>query len=156
MRALPSSVFTHNDVKLKVWFSDGVNGFEAISPDQIVGSVAYSMVFGWSTNSLTARELSRPPEVLGVAPSGLADAPFVKSLYYVAGPAGQGISFKIRSVVPVISYAVTGLPGSLSLNSATGGISGAFPATSGAHEVVLQASNSYGTGPDFTLYLVIE
>ena len=28
---------------------------------------------------LTARELSRPPEVLGVAPSGLADAPYVRS-----------------------------------------------------------------------------
>ena len=156
MRALPSSVFTRNDVKLKVWFSDGVNGFEAISPDQIVGSVAYSMVAGWSTNSLTSRELSRPPEVLGVAPSGLADAPYVRSLYYVAAPTGQGISFKIRSVDPVLSYSVTGLPSGLGLNSVTGVISGTMPAGAGAHEVKITASNGYGEGPEFTLYLVAE
>jgi hypothetical protein len=156
MRALPSSVFTRNDVRLKVWFSDGVNGFEAISPDQIVGSVAYSMVSGWSTNSLTARELSRPPEVLGVAPSGLADVPYVRSLYYVVAPTGQGISFNIRSVDPVLSYSITGLPSGLGLNSATGVISGAMPADAGAHEVKITASNGYGEGPEFTLYLIAD
>ncbi|MDA9120191.1 putative Ig domain-containing protein [Opitutales bacterium] len=156
MRALPSSVFTRNDVELRVWFSDGVNGFEQLSPNQRVASVAYSMVAGWSTNSLTARELSRPPEVLGVAPSGLADAPYVRSLYYVAAPTGQGISFNIRSVDPVVSYSITGLPSGLGLNSATGVISGTMPADAGAYEVKITASNGYGQGPEFTLYLVAE
>jgi hypothetical protein len=154
MRALPSSVFTRNDVHLKIWFSDG-QGFQLLSPNQAVGSVAYSMVAGWATNALTARELSRPPEVLGVAPSALADAPYVKSLYYVAGPAGQSVSFKVRSLDPATSYSVTGLPDSLSLNSAVGEISGSLP-VAGAHEVSITATNDYGTGSEFTLYLVAE
>ena len=154
MRALPSSVFTRNDVHLKIWFSDG-QGFQLLSPNRVVGSVAYAMVAGWATNALTARELSRPPEVLGVAPSALADAPYVKSLYYVAGPAGQSVSFKVRSLDPATSYSVTGLPDSLSLNSAVGEISGSLP-VAGAHEVSISATNDYGTGSGFTLYLVAE
>ena len=154
MRALPSSVFTRNDVHLKIWFSDG-QGFQLLSPNRVVGSVAYAMVAGWATNALTARELSRPPEVLGVAPSALADAPYVKSLYYVAGPAGQSVSFKVRSLDPATSYSVTGLPDSLSLNSAVGEISGSLP-VAGAHEVSITATNDYGTGSGFTLYLVAE
>ena len=155
MRALPSSVFTRNDVRLKVWFSDG-QGFELLSPDRVVGSVAYSMVSGWATNSLTARELSRPPEILGVAPSGLADASYVQSLYLISGPSNQSISFKIRSLDPATSYSVTGLPNGLTLNAALGVITGNLPATAGSHEVTLQASNAYGSGNSFTLYLVAE
>ena len=156
MRALPSSVFTRNDVRLKIWFNDGTLGFQHLSPDRSVGSVAYSMVAGWATNSLTARELSRPPEVLGVAPSGLADAAFVRSLYLISGPAGQTLSFTIRSLDPATSYSATGLPNGLSLNSALGVIGGALPASPGSHEVTLQASNDYGSGSAFNLYLIAE
>ena len=114
------------------------------------------MVAGWATNSLTARELSRPPEVLGVAPSGLADAAYVRSLYLISVPAGQNISFKIRSLDPATSYSATGLPDGLSINSALGVVSGSIPATTGSQEITLQATNEYGTGPTFTLYLVSE
>jgi len=138
------------------WFNDGTLGFQHLSPDRSVGSVAYSMVAGWATNSLTARELSRPPEVLGVAPSGLADAPFVRSLYLISGPAGQTLSFTIRSLDPATSYSATGLPNGLSLNSALGVIGGALPASPGSHEVTLQATNEYGSGSAFTLYLIAE
>ena len=62
----------------------------------------------------------------------------------VAAPTGQGISFNIRSVDPVLSYCITGLPNGLGLNSATGVISGAMPADAGAHEVKITASNGYG------------
>lgn len=104
------------------------------------------MVAGWATNSLTARELSRPPEVLGVAPSGLADAAFVRSLYLISGPAGQTLSFTIRSLDPATSYSATGLPNGLSLNSALGVIGGALPASPGSHEVTLRQPTN--TAPD--------
>jgi hypothetical protein len=50
---------------------------------------------------------------------------------------------------------VTGLPDSLSLNSAIGEISGSLP-VAGSHEVSITATNDYGTGSGFVLYLVAE
>ena len=42
MGEVDESVFqNHNDVHLRVWFSDGVNGFEQISPDRRFASVPY-------------------------------------------------------------------------------------------------------------------
>ena len=40
---IPTSVFANLDVRLRVWFNDGVNGFQQLSPDQRVGSVGYAM-----------------------------------------------------------------------------------------------------------------
>ena len=66
MRALPSSVFTRNDVPEDLVQRRNL-GFQHLSPDRSVGSVAYSMV-GWATNSLTARELSVRPKCSGSPP----------------------------------------------------------------------------------------
>ena len=42
MGEVDEAVFSnHNDVHLRVWFSDGVNGFEQISPDRRFASVPY-------------------------------------------------------------------------------------------------------------------
>ena len=42
MGEIDEDVFqNHNDVHLRVWFSDGVNGFEQISPDRRFASVPY-------------------------------------------------------------------------------------------------------------------
>ena len=42
MGEVDESVFSnHNDVHLRVWFSDGVNGFEQITPDRRFASVPY-------------------------------------------------------------------------------------------------------------------
>jgi hypothetical protein len=42
MGEVDASVFqNHNDVHLRVWFSDGVNGFEQITPDRRFASVPY-------------------------------------------------------------------------------------------------------------------
>ena len=34
MTAIPASVWTNADVRLRVWFNDGTNGFQLLSPDQ--------------------------------------------------------------------------------------------------------------------------
>jgi hypothetical protein len=46
MQAVPASVFTNNDVRLRVWFNDGTNGSQLLSPDQRITSVGYAMVAG--------------------------------------------------------------------------------------------------------------
>jgi N-acetylneuraminic acid mutarotase len=44
MAPLPSELFTNNAVYLRVWFNDGVNGFELLAPDERVASVGYALV----------------------------------------------------------------------------------------------------------------
>jgi hypothetical protein len=44
MAAVPASVFANGDVRLRVWFDDGSNGFEQITPDQRIAAVGYAMV----------------------------------------------------------------------------------------------------------------
>lgn len=42
MRTIAASVFAEPDVRLRVWFSDGVTGFEQLAPDQRYGSAPYA------------------------------------------------------------------------------------------------------------------
>lgn len=46
MATLQGTVFSNSEVYLRVWFNDGVNGFQHLSPDQRVTSVGYAMVSG--------------------------------------------------------------------------------------------------------------
>ena len=41
MAALPASIFTNADVRLRVWFNDGANGFQLLTPDQRLAPSAY-------------------------------------------------------------------------------------------------------------------
>ena len=43
MSALPADVFTNDPVYLRVWFSDGANGFEQLGIDQQITSVAFAL-----------------------------------------------------------------------------------------------------------------
>lgn len=45
MVALPSTVFTNSDIRLRVWFNGG-SGFQQLSPDQRIASVGYAMIAG--------------------------------------------------------------------------------------------------------------
>ena len=44
MTELPASVFSNNNVQLRIWFDDGTNGSEQLSPDQRIGAVALAFV----------------------------------------------------------------------------------------------------------------
>jgi Chaperone of endosialidase len=44
MTAIPASVFANADVRLRVWFNDGTNGFQLLTPDQRIAAVGYAMV----------------------------------------------------------------------------------------------------------------
>jgi hypothetical protein len=41
---IPSSVFANPDVRLRVWFNDGVTGFQLLSPDQRIAAVGYALM----------------------------------------------------------------------------------------------------------------
>jgi hypothetical protein len=42
-QVVPPTVFTNSDIALRIWFDDGANGFQALSPDQRLVSVGYAM-----------------------------------------------------------------------------------------------------------------
>ena len=55
MGAIDPAVFAqHNDAKLRVWFSDGVNGFQQLSPDRPFASVPYAFSAGIAQTAVSA------------------------------------------------------------------------------------------------------
>jgi hypothetical protein len=44
MAALPPALFATSQPRLRVWFSDGVGPFEALTPDHRIGSTPYALV----------------------------------------------------------------------------------------------------------------
>ncbi len=42
--ALPATVFTNFDVRLRVWFNDGATGFQQFTPDQRIAAVGYALI----------------------------------------------------------------------------------------------------------------
>jgi len=43
MTAVPHSVFNNSDVRLRIWFNDGVNGFQQLAPDHRFAPAGYAM-----------------------------------------------------------------------------------------------------------------
>jgi hypothetical protein len=43
-QAIPPSVFSNSDVRLRVWFNDAVHGSQQLAPDQRIAAVGYAMV----------------------------------------------------------------------------------------------------------------
>ncbi|HYR59319.1 MAG TPA: hypothetical protein VEO95_11835, partial [Chthoniobacteraceae bacterium] len=44
MIAIPASIFAHSDVRLRVWFDDGTNGPQLLTPDQRIAAVGYAIM----------------------------------------------------------------------------------------------------------------
>ncbi len=44
MIPIPASIFENEDVRIRVWFNDGVHGFQQITPDQRLAAAPYAMV----------------------------------------------------------------------------------------------------------------
>lgn len=85
MTAVPGTVFTHGDVRLRVWFNDGVNGSQLLAPDQRIMSVGYAMVAG-ATTTVTAPSAASAPSA--PAPGNAGSVYFNtadKQLYFSTG-----------------------------------------------------------------------
>src|SRR6185503_18358800 len=46
MTIVPATVFTNADVRLRVWFNDGTNGSQLLTPDQRIAAVGYAVMAG--------------------------------------------------------------------------------------------------------------
>jgi hypothetical protein len=46
MTVVPATVFTNADVRLRVWFNDGTNGSQLLTPDQRIAAVGYAIMAG--------------------------------------------------------------------------------------------------------------
>ena len=44
MVVVPAAVFTNPDVRLRVWFNDGTNGSQLLTPDQRIAAVGYALM----------------------------------------------------------------------------------------------------------------
>src|SRR5437879_4556189 len=44
MTPISAAIFTNTDVRLRIWFNDGTNGFQQLAPDQRIAAVGYAMM----------------------------------------------------------------------------------------------------------------
>jgi hypothetical protein len=65
MTAIPATVFGNTDVRVRVWFNDGVNGSQLLSPDQRISSVGYAMMAETVADGAITTEKIAPGAVKG-------------------------------------------------------------------------------------------
>jgi hypothetical protein len=46
MTVVPGTIFANADVRLRVWFNDGTNGWQQLTPDQRIAAVGYALMAG--------------------------------------------------------------------------------------------------------------
>lgn len=59
-QTVSSSVFSSDDLKLRIWFDDGTNGLQLLTPDQTIVSVGFSMKTQDAANADTFDNLDSP------------------------------------------------------------------------------------------------
>ena len=110
MTAIPNSVFSNSDVRLRVWFNDGTDGFQLLSPDQRIAAVGYAMMAGSVPNgSITSAQIANG----AVGPAQLANG--------AIGSVQLSPSLVLApSMIPNNSANTTGSAGSVTLSGVTG------------------------------------
>lgn len=63
MTLVPATVFTNADVRLRVWFNNGTNGSQLLTPDQRIAAVGYAMVAGTLQSGATISTNTALPAV---------------------------------------------------------------------------------------------
>ena len=81
-------------------------------------------------------------------------APVITSLLAASGTVGSSFTYAIMATNTPTNYSATGLPAGLSINTATGIVSG-MPTLAGAFQVSMTATNAAGTSPVAILSLTV-
>lgn len=104
MEAIPNSAFSNDDVRLRVWFDDGTNGSQLLTPDQRIAAVGYAMAAGGlapgATIPASAVTGTIPASQVATAPPGMALIP--------AGPFTMGDNLDgMTNATPTVSTTVS-------------------------------------------------
>lgn len=134
----------------------------------VSGSIAVPTTGGWQvyqTVTVTTSSLASGQHILRIYEEtggfninylnfvAIAAAPVVSSAATASGIVGSSFSYAITASNTPTSYAATGLPAGLSVNSASGVISGT-PTTAGTYSVTVSATNAGGTGTKVVTFTI--
>ncbi len=138
MTAIPASVFTNPDVRLRVWFNDGVNGSQLLTPDQRIAPAPYLADGAVTSAAITPGAINGTHVAAGALDFSHLTVP-------VAPGAGQVLGFDGAS----LNWVAPGGVGSIwTLNGANayynGGYVGIGTSTPTLPLSVRTASNFYG------------
>jgi hypothetical protein len=135
MNALPPSVFSNPDVRLRVWFSDGTNGFQLLTPDQRIAAVGYAMMADGvkdgaiTTAKIAAGAVGSTQLATNAVEAGNIAAGAVGSTQIAAGAVGatqigDGTITAAKMLKPVRSGSITS--SSISFSASGGSFSTSF------------------------------
>ncbi|RYD34449.1 MAG: hypothetical protein EOP86_10955 [Verrucomicrobiaceae bacterium] len=104
MTPLPAEVFEKNaDVRLRIWFNDGVHGFELISPDQRLASAPYALTTETAATALSFTAApSKPVIAWGDNQNGQTGVPALTHVAAVA--AGESHSLALLDSGTVVAW----------------------------------------------------
>ncbi len=117
--------------------------------DKVAGAAGSYAATGTANNGWAMQMVA-----LKAASGTVGAPPVITSATSATGTVGTAFSYQITATNSPTSYGATGLPAGLSVNSASGLISGT-PTSTGTSSVALSATNSAGTG-NATLTLTVN
>jgi hypothetical protein len=105
MTAIPPGVFANAAVWLRVWFNDGVNGFQLLTPDQRLAAVGYALMAGNVPDGLVSTAKLADGAVTGakLAGNAVANAQMANGAVTGAKIAAGTIDTSKLSFVPIIT-----------------------------------------------------
>ncbi len=91
-QTIPASVFANSEVYLRVWFNDGVNGLQQLTPDRRMTSVGYALAAGsFAASNLTVAGTVTGLEFVASATNLWEDLQFPAQALNPAGSAGSAV-----------------------------------------------------------------
>ncbi len=76
MTIVPATIFANPDVRLRVWFDDGVKGVQQLTPDQRIAAVGYAVMAGTvADGAITSAKLAPNAVSESLASSGQGTVP---------------------------------------------------------------------------------
>ncbi len=107
--AIPMTVFANSNVRLRVWFNDGVTGFQQLTPDQRIAAVGYAMMASTVPNgAITATQLaSNAVTAANLAPGAVTAAAIANGAVGANQLAGNSVNSLIQSNLAANGVVVT-------------------------------------------------